>query len=288
MPYEEFEEGRTIWRYMNFDKLEDLVATRELYMPNAYAYEDTDINEGRIHQRYVDVIERALQIRARLPWAKKPENIRAIKKKVRQELRAICGLLKSTRANSFISCWTDRETEDRRMWRSFTSPDRGIAIRSTVGLVAEQLDEGCDSLDQSLMLDQGFIKYDRERLNVRLDMESLHDLTLPLFSLDGGGARNFIHESEYRFVAVDQEGRVDELQTFTEAPPRGNVVPRGRRHVRRIQHFRHRYIRVPVDCARIMLEVRVCPGASARFIENVADLLGSNEVGCEVTPSTLR
>ncbi len=287
MPYDEFEEGRTIWRYMDYSKFEDLVTTGELYMPNAYAYEETDINEGRIHQTYVDVIERALQIQARLPWTRNPEAKKRIKRQVREELRAICGLIKSNRANSFISCWTDRETEDSRMWSSFTSHSRGIAIKSTVGLVAEQLDEGCDSLDQTLMLDQGFIKYDRERLHTRLNLENLHDLTLPLFSLDGG-ARNFTHEREYRFVAVDQEGRGEDLQIFTEAPPRGNVVTPGRRRARRRQHFRHRHIRVPINCDRMMLEIRTCPRASARFIQKVTNLLESNLISCIVSPSTLR
>lgn len=284
MPYEEFEEGRTIWRYMNFDKLEDLVTTGELYMPNAYAYEDTDINEGRIHQTYVDVIERALKIRAGLPWARRPEVIREIKQQVREELRAVCGLLKSTRANSFISCWTDRENEDRRMWQSFTSPGCGVAIRSTVGLVAEQLDDGCGLLDQTLMLDQGFIKYDRERLHVRLDLENIHNLTLPLFSLDGG-ARNYTHEREYRFVAVDQEGREDDLQIFTEAPPRGNIVSPSRRRVRSRRHFRHRHIKVPVDCAQMLLEVRLCPGLSARFTQKVTNLLERQQINCRITQS---
>ncbi len=84
------------------------------------------------------------------------------------------------------------------MWRSFAP--RGIAIRSTVGMVYENLKDGSSAYFAGVQHRVGdrAIIYDRENAHLRLALSNMDDLLHPLFSLDGG-ARSFKHEREYRF-----------------------------------------------------------------------------------------
>ena len=52
-------EGTTVWRYIDFRWFKKIVEDDEFYMPNAYSYEASDINEGRFRSEYVAFLDQA-------------------------------------------------------------------------------------------------------------------------------------------------------------------------------------------------------------------------------------
>jgi len=90
--------GSTIWRYMRFRPFAKVLEDKALYLPNAYTYEDTDVNEGRFGQRYVDVLRRAYVL-ACVQTGMSPT---AAKREAQVNLGAHCALLKAYRQWSYI------------------------------------------------------------------------------------------------------------------------------------------------------------------------------------------
>ena len=94
----------TLWRYMDYWKYEKLIETRSLYL--AKSAEQQDPWEGR----YVD-----LQV--------PPRNANVA--------RTMGWLLRWTRERLLMSCWSEVERENRRMWDEYTDSTHSVLIRTT-------------------------------------------------------------------------------------------------------------------------------------------------------------
>jgi hypothetical protein len=275
-------DGSTIWRYMSVWSFSKLVKESSLYLPNAYAYEETDINEGRFGRSYVDVLRRAYALDQ-----DPDEPATAARQQAEEELANHCTLLKAYRRHSYISCWTLREKVSDTMWDSFCPDGEGVAIKSTVGAVYENLERGSAAYfgaSGSLLTDHPIV-YDREKAHLRLDRLSMLNMLLPLFALDGG-ADTYKHEREYRFVVTDYDGVGDGIQEYAGTPSGPTLVDRDGAVVRTGKHPKCDGVQIPIDLTRMAFEVRVHPCGGRPLQTQVNRLLERHGLTLEVATSS--
>jgi hypothetical protein len=132
------DDNTVIWRYMGFSKFISLLNSSALYFTVATKFEDRW--EGTI------------------PIANKTS------------LDPITiSFHEQSRARTAVNCWHERERESATMWKSYTSGNEGIAVRSTVGRLKAcfRETEGTITSDASVFVGQvKYLDYDREVLDV--------------------------------------------------------------------------------------------------------------------------
>jgi len=175
-------EGTTIWRYMSVGRLRRMVKTGDLYLPNAYEFEDTDVNEGRITNNYLNTMRQAFRL-DHSEYLGKHSDRREIEREAEDDLRAACARLRAMRRWCFISCWTFRENENAKMWKVFGDDGKGVVLKSTVGLVGEQIERARQAhLGDDSLLISNKISYDRQVCHLRITGNPGTDSLIPLWA----------------------------------------------------------------------------------------------------------
>lgn len=97
-----------IFRYMDFSKFMDLLENRHLFFCNAEYFEDEyegKMPEGFYKDWSVESMNR------HIPFKEKFDEV----------------------IKSYISCWNKGEVESYSLWKIYTNPNTGVAIKTTVG-----------------------------------------------------------------------------------------------------------------------------------------------------------
>jgi len=237
-------EGSIIWRYVSADTFLRMLESSSIYLPTAANYEDTDLNEGRFTERYVNVVRN---------WVRHngPTDITE-----EEEVKIEISYLLAAREASYISCWTYRENEDEQMWNSFGDSKRGIAIKTTLGKVWDEFEEYCDNnVPYDLVI--GLIEYDRINMHRHIHSENIHNYHLPLFFLDGG-EESFKNEQECRLILYDPMEVTDissNLLTEGLVRSQGSLVLTESSRVR-FSRQQSRGLATPVNLENFLLEIR--------------------------------
>ena len=115
-----------VWRYMDFDKFEDLIQSRQLYFPRLDRM--GDLTEGIFPTQAQEKIIKFL-----------------IDKKRDDDLQSFEQIVNPRhRLNNFVSCWNIAGHESYLLWKSYTKDASAIAMKSTVGRLKQALNDDHD------------------------------------------------------------------------------------------------------------------------------------------------
>ena len=274
------DEGRTIWRYLPRDSFIRAIERGILYMPTAQAYCESDPNEGRFTEAYVSVLRRAAQLDRNLDPSLYIDEV-----DLDEEVGLITNELRAVRNHAYISCWSLHEDENEMMWSAFARD--GVAIRTTVGLVLDQLynwvdyEGGKSALFRGPEVDRyelhhGEISYNRNNSHLYLNGNNYREALVPFFCLDGSTMGGFSHEAEYRFILIDQDGAVSESDdhigdkaTSTYISP-GMVSPRNPKEAGGLE--------LRVNFNTLILELRVSPFVGEYERDLFEEMLEKNRI----------
>jgi len=98
----------TIFRYMDFSKFMDLLENKSIYFCSSEYFEDN--YEGKMPEGFYK------------NW---PEDITNGHKEISTEFEKVY--------KTYISCWNEAKGESYALWKIYTNPNTGVAIKSTVG-----------------------------------------------------------------------------------------------------------------------------------------------------------
>ncbi|MGZ8915898.1 MAG: hypothetical protein ACXW1Z_22695 [Methylobacter sp.] len=109
----------SLWRYMNVDKFEWMLANRRLFIPRADFLGDPW--EGRTPQGYIDWWNREIE------KAKTDE----LKATLAHNRNSVIRFAQAFRPRCYVTCWHMNEHENYAMWRCYTTSNEAVAIRTT-------------------------------------------------------------------------------------------------------------------------------------------------------------
>ena len=132
MPYSEVSqrhlipsEDKIIWRYMDFQKFEYLIQNSSLYFSRTDKFGEYE--EGVLTKFDKTFIKNLLKSEDSKNWRVNYQN----------HLQ----FYESFRSKTYISCWTDSQTENIHLWKNFSDLYEGVAIKTTVGKLKSELDK---------------------------------------------------------------------------------------------------------------------------------------------------
>jgi hypothetical protein len=116
-----------IWRYMDFTKFVDLIASSSIYFTRADRLgDDYECTVPRGNQK--EFIKSSLE---RLESTSEHNLQEEIVLGDTNDIEALIDITKQVRQTAFISCWHVNRYESAAMWKLYLSQNEGIAIRST-------------------------------------------------------------------------------------------------------------------------------------------------------------
>lgn len=176
-----------LWRYLSYEKLDDLLKTSELYLRRVDKF--IDQYEAKLDESTSDKI-------SYLFW-EFPNS-----EQMQSELRNI---LTSFRKASFVNCWHLNNSEDIQMWRKYCGDSEGIVIKTTI-----------DNLIESILPHDFGPMHFRPVTYGNRDLTNV-DLRFPLELLNFK-EEHFKFEKEYRIslVYIKNEKPPDEIKEFEE------------------------------------------------------------------------
>ena len=204
---------QTIWRYMSLDKFLSLLNDKQLYFAR--------------HDKFNDLKE---AMRSDLDLKLYDKYVEGISETIKNDPFG-CG---------FINCWIIENFDLYLMWRSYSSLDKGIAIKSSIGNLIDSL----DSKDKRSI----FIS----------DVEYMDYITGFTFDKYGGSENdlarffckreNFKQEKELRAVYYDYEMRLDSKK-----------APDG--------------LKFKVSLNTLIDEIWIAPNATKEFEKNIKEIV---------------
>lgn len=105
----------TIWRYLDFTKFVDLLATESLFFCRSDKLEDPF--EGSFPKKHVE---------------KKTEEIRKNAKDFEKEIELFENAGQNFRKYVFLNCWHQSEHESAALWQLYLKSNEGIAVKSSI------------------------------------------------------------------------------------------------------------------------------------------------------------
>lgn len=233
-----------LWRYMDLPKLLSLLDRQALFFCRLDRFDDP----------FEGSLPRALQLsREQNPTC----NLRADDSR----------LIVTRRRNTIINCWHLGEDESVAMWKLYAQGNQGVAIRSTVGRLANSLPpyEGVVEEYETdyvtpkvLHVTIGSVGY--------ISFEAQSVANLDVFALPFYKRKSFQHEHELRAVCAATPLRGDPTEE-TSFPNGGDFVP--------------------INLAALIEAVYVAPQAPAWFADVVRAVLKSHGLTYDVCQSSL-
>jgi hypothetical protein len=179
-----------LWRYMDIDKLEDLIATSELFFARV--------------DRLGDEFEGSHSAAA---IARRPDIFAGATERYISE--SLPNETQQVRHVSFANCWHNMETESTQMWTLYAAQGKGVAVRSSL----RRLTHGI------LDTEREFCLRPMEYLDYSTDETPSGNVIWPMFCK----RVEFLHEREFR-ILVPEFDRVTDLS----APvPHEGFAPEG-------------------------------------------------------------
>jgi len=112
--------NQNIWHYYSLDKFLSLIINSELYLCKASGLFDQF--EG-----------------ANGKWAYQIRNLINNKNQEQEQEQEYKNIIKRNRENTYLSCWFLNDHEDYTMWNTYSSIDKGFAVRTTVNSLLNSL-----------------------------------------------------------------------------------------------------------------------------------------------------
>lgn len=164
-----------IWRYLSLEKFLSLLNDRQLFFTRHDFFFDSE--EGKMSKKDKELYD---------------EVVPGISVRMENDRYGCC----------YINCWVMSEVELYLMWSTYSSLDKGIAVKTTVGNLIDSLDANDDR--DIYISSVGYIDYDNEYT----------------FDKSGGSANNlaryfckrkyFQQEKELRLVYYDYKAKIDD------------------------------------------------------------------------------
>lgn len=202
-------DGVTIWRYMDFTKYVSLIANEALFFAKASVLDDAF--EGSYSKPTAEYRRETLA--KELPSEESPYTSDEF-------ARGMAEFSKALRDFIYISSWHENDRESAAMWELYLKSGEGVAVRSTVGKLAESLTE----LEYPRMV-IGRVRY------IDFEMEGMPhgDVKWPYFFK----RKSFEHEREVRAVVSDtgrmmkamQEGGLESVVDGEGTTEHGRYAP---------------------------------------------------------------
>ncbi|MFA5353651.1 MAG: hypothetical protein WC291_05435 [Thermodesulfovibrionales bacterium] len=147
--------NQTVWRYMDFWKLEDMLRTKSLYLCRADQLQLSDKYEGTYSRLWTKNMEDFCY------RVGQPQQIQKEKESIEQNRRS-----------TFINCWCMNDHDLDLMWKAYIEDPPGIAIQSTVERLEKVLDNQDKKVRELWPLDLSIVTYYDQRENGFIDYPS--------------------------------------------------------------------------------------------------------------------
>lgn len=190
--------GKTLWRYMDFTKFIDLLENSTLFFPKVELFEDKfeGIHNGLNYDSMLNFM-----------YGQKKDIKDSELKIVDYAFEHFSDIINQLKNSCGISCWRLSEYESHAMWKIFLSSNEGIAIRTNIGKLKNNL-----QISESQNIFLGPVKY----INYNSQQVPLSHVYSFLFHKN----KYFEHESEFRVIVGEtQEApkKVEELSNGYKA-----------------------------------------------------------------------
>lgn len=238
----------SLWRYMNFEKFEDLIKTQCLYFASLSQFDDKfEGSTPRLTHRPLEVLKRLRQTHAstrRLTGTSSIERIQYARQiTAALEVSSRRGM-QSLLSEIYVNCWHANEYESDAMWKLYSDRGPSVAIQTCFRKLRSELTEN---------VDLGEVKY------IDYDSAVFGDGTFERF---WHKRKSFEHEKEIR--ALIWKPKID-----------GTMMHKGKGIV------------VKVDLARLINAVRTNPFSNQDLANRVTELTRNQGFEFEVQISKL-
>lgn len=228
-----------LWRYMDVEKFEWLLASGRLYVPRADQL--GDVLEGTTpggeiaHWRHL--YETATSDEQRATIAHNRSFLAEMSAKLRTWY--------------FVSCWHMNDHENNVMWGSYTSSPNSVAIRTTYSTMQ-------DALPPYVFAGEvRYIDYDSSRFGTGPELANMFEWIMHKELCFAG-------EREVRFVVVPPYGRDEWMTDFASS------------HFPKKDAPDVAYFAPPVDFKRVVLEIVLHPDATPEFVDRMNALASAH------------
>lgn len=144
-PYEVPDQGKKLWRYMDFTKYVSLLSSKAIYFTRADCFEDffegakgIKKNKGRWDSYYLEFFKRAIMNPPEGYVCELSEEV--IEKNAQRLLKEMEMGGEANKKITFINCWHESEQESEAMWRLYSSfLPNAVAIRTSYKRLYESL-----------------------------------------------------------------------------------------------------------------------------------------------------
>lgn len=161
----------TIWRYIDFTKLVDLLISKQLFFARSDSFQDP--YEG------------------------------VFKLKDHALTKDVFSDQKRTKQFYFLNCWHINESQSDAMWKIFLKTNNGIAIKSTIGNVINSLEKSEDEVFISKIEYRDFDKVTFEELRKEPQNQTFNGKGSSVSQFNYKRI-SFEHEREVRLFYIDQ------------------------------------------------------------------------------------
>ncbi|POD50805.1 hypothetical protein BKM15_18310 [Pseudomonas syringae pv. syringae] len=239
-------ENEAIWRYMTLDRLINMLDDAALFMTGLNAYSKSDPYEG-----YPPPVV-LKQVRDNCPSAMYFSHD-ANKSKDLNNFKVFAQRIFHSRA---VSCWYQGNEESEAMWKIYGDTGKAIAIRTTVGKLANALGNEFDG-KIARVLYVNYSKVTQQDYEAVMAAHAQNSLLDPIYK-----RHSYSHEREVRAYTQIKNAKINDPNTY-------------RPHI------------APIDCAKMIEEIIVSPFCGDSYVNAttaVAKLFGLQD---RVRQSTL-
>lgn len=242
------DENQKIWRYVDFDKLVDLLVNKSLYFCRASSLSDPFEGAVGLADRRGD-LESGIALANLLDSGRLSEdtkrdssegNGRNLGANALREANAYLKKMQQKKHISFVNCWCASSYESDAMWKLFcTDIRKGIALQTTIAILKVSLEKS------SKEIEIGEVEYIDYRTRFPKPRREMFTKRIA-----------FQHEWEVRAVICDE-----------------NTTEKG--------------IRIPIDVNTLVESIVISPVADDWFVSIVKDLVNRFDVDVPVRHSEL-
>jgi hypothetical protein len=172
-----------VWRYMTYEKFEDILSKKAIYFRNVAKLEDPF--EGSVPRKYINTRMSAHNTKNKMQYENLviqgviPNNYDLENFSVSKQFTKLY----------YINCWHSNVYESDAMWKLYSNDNKGVAVKSTVGSIIKSFSE----TDLDLYI--GRVQYiDYDDMDVELSPNTVFEL--PFLK-----RKAFEHEREVRILA---------------------------------------------------------------------------------------
>lgn len=235
-----------IWRYMTLDRLINVLDDKALFMSSLGSYSKSDPYEGYpppvVLKQVKDQCPSTMYFSHKASGSQDLNNFKVFAQRLFH--------------SRVVSCWYQGNDESEAMWKLYGDSGKAIAIRTTVGKLAEALGKKFDGKIAR-------VKYVNYTHTTQSDYEAIMNAHDQKILLDPIYKRiSYAHEKEVRAYMPIEGAQIDNLETY-------------RPHM------------APIDCVLMIEEIVVSPFCSNSYVKATKAIARNFGLEEKVRQSTL-